>query len=173
MWRATGTELHVLAGAGDRGPKSAWESDYKNKVIGVGRQKLMVSTEALLGVVEGRTAWGESGEKAGRLLVWRWSYDDIDEIYVGRVKKMFKMWDSELMIKSQDPEALLHYSGYGEEANVFGDYDAHAKAAKRAGSNLLGFADTLSQAVARHRACAVKHITDGNPKEPHDTFSFG
>lgn len=171
-WSATGTRLEVLIGAKDYGPRSGLDSEYKDKLVGVGRQKMMVSREALLGVVEGKSAWGDSGEKAGRLLVWKWSFEDIDEIYVGRIKKMFKMWDAELMIKSHDPKATLHYSGYGEEAHVFGAYDAPAKAAKQDGSNLMGFARTLSRAVAQHRGCEVIHKSDGDPKEPGDVFTF-
>ena len=84
-WSCTGTRLEVLVDGSDCGPRSGRVSDYEDKLIGVGRQKLMVSTEALLGVVDGRSAWGDSGEKTGRLLVWKWSFDDIDEIYVGRI----------------------------------------------------------------------------------------
>lgn len=171
-WSATGTRLEVLIDASDYGPRSGRASEYKDKLVGLGRQKMMVSKEALLGVVEGKSAWGDSGEKAGRLLVWKWSFDDIDEIDVGRIKKMFKMWDAELMIKSRDPKATLHYSGYGEEAHVFGAYDSPAKAAKEDGSNLLGFARTLSRAVAEHRGCEVRHSTDGDRKEPGDVFTF-
>ena len=170
-WSATGTRLELLLGPADCGPKSGRTSNYVEKLIGLGRQKMMVSTEALVGVVDGRSAWGNSGDKAGRLLVWKWSYDDIDEIYVGRIKKMFKMWDAELMIKSKEPKATLHYSGYGQDADVFRPYDSKAKAANVNGSHLLSFAQTLSQAVSRHRHCAVNHSTKGT-KETEDVFTF-
>lgn len=172
IWSATGTRLEVLIDASDYGPRSGRSSEYKDKLVGLGRQKMMVSTEALLGVVEGKSAWGDSGEKAGRLLVWKWSFDDIDEVNVGRIKKMFKMWDAELMIKCRDPKAILHYSGYGQDAHIFGAYDSPAKAAKQDGSHLLGFAHTLSQAIAQRRRCEVTHSTDGDPKEPGDVFTF-
>jgi hypothetical protein len=132
---------------------------------------MMVSTEALIGVVEGRTSWGDSGEEAGRLLVWRWNFDDIDEIYVGRTKKMFKMWDTELVIKSRDPKATLQYDAFGEDVKIFNAYDSQAKAAKQGGSHLLGFANILSEAIARHRSCRVNRATDGT-KETEDVFTF-
>ena len=85
---------------------------------------------------------------------------------------MFKMWDAELMVKCRDPKARLHYNGYGDDAHVFGAYDAPAKAQRRDKSNLLGFAHTLSEAIARYRGCEVRQVNDGDAKEPGDVFTF-
>ncbi len=172
IWTVTGARLEAMLGASDLGPRSGRPLDYERKTVGVGDHRLMVSTQALIGVMRGRSAWGESGEKAGRVLVWKWSYDDIDEIRVGRVKKMFKLWDVVLQITCRDPEASLGYSGYGNDPDIFTSYESVAKAAKVDGSHLLGFATTLSTAIARHRGCEVVRSSDDDPKEPFDTFSF-
>ncbi len=172
MWSMTGTALTATIGPSDLGPRSGTQCDYESSTIAEGKHVVMVSTEALLGVVKGRTAWGESAEKSGRLLVWKWKFDDIDEISVNRLKKMFKMWDTELVLKCNDPAARLHFSAYGQESDVFRAYDDIAKGKKRDGSNLLAFAHTLAEAIAGHRACTVLHTADDDPKEPGDTFRF-
>lgn len=172
VWVATRTSLEGLMNSSESGPRSGQESEYKEQLLAYGKHRMMVSTDALIGVVNGSTAWGESNGNSGRLLVWKWSFDDIDEVMVGRMRKMMKMWDGELTVTSKDPKAFLHYSGYGTDPGTFYADGSLAKAAKKDGSHLLGFAQTLTAAVARHRGMQVNHTSDGGPKEPVDVFTF-
>ena len=147
-WRASDTELHAVCDHDDRGPRSGVESDYESTCVAVGRHRMLLTETALLGAVEGRTVWGDSGrKKAGRLLVWKWDLADIDEIRVHRLKKAFKLWDVGLTISCAGPEARLSYSALGDGAAPFGAIDKTAKAASVDGSDLLGFANAVAAAA--------------------------
>ncbi len=147
-WRASDTELHVVCDRDDRGPRSGVESEYGLVCVAVGRHRMLLTETALLGAVEGRTAWGASGgKKAGCLLVWKWDLADIDQIEVHRLKKALKLWDVGLIITCADPEAGLYYSAMGDGAAPFGAVDKTAKAASVEGSALLGFAGAIAAAA--------------------------
>lgn len=172
-WYTTNTTLVVTMGPDDCGPRSGAAGPFESTKVAVGKHRMMVSDTALLAGVDGHTSWGRSGEKRDCMLVWRWDYADIDQIYVGRIRKLFMMFDAELILTCRNPDALLHFSAYGSDGGVSGAHGDTAKAAKRDGSNLLGFAHTLAGAVAAHRGCAVSHRSHGSSKEPEDTFTFG
>lgn len=91
--------------------------------------------------------------------MWKWSFDDLDEVSVGRMKRMFKLWDITLGVRSDQPRAGLRFSGLGSEADVFAAYDAQV-AAKRDRVAPSRLAHTLATAVAGHRPCRVVHETD-------------
>lgn len=147
-WSATDSELHAVSDQADRGPRSGVESEYESACLAVGRHRMLLTETALLGAVEGRTAWGDSGgKKAGRLLVWKWDLADIHEIRVWRLKKAFKLWDVRLTISCSDPEARLDYSGLGDAAAPFRAIDKTAKAASVDGSELLGLANSVAAAA--------------------------
>lgn len=76
-----------------------------------------------------------------------------------------------MTIATADPAARLSYTAYGAEGNAFITACPKAKAAKREGSTLLGFAHTLANAIERNRRCQLIHRVrvDGGPV---DEFTF-
>lgn len=172
-WRASDTELHVVCDRDDRGPLSGVESAYESTCVAVGRHRMLLTETALLGAVEGRTVWGDSGgRKAGFLLVWKWDLADIDEIEVYRLKKAFKLWDVGLTISCASPEACLSYSALGDAAAPFGAIDKTVKAASVEGSDLRGFANSIARAATGGGGRKVERTEDEDGKDYRYVFRF-
>lgn len=172
-WSASDTALHALSDQDDRGPRSGEASEYEDCCLAIGRHRMLVTDTALLGAVEGRSVWGNSGgRKKGRLLVWKWDLADIHEIQVHRLRKAFKLWDVEFMITCSDPEARLYYTGLGEAAAPFRAVDKDAKAASVDGSPALGLASTIAAAVTARLGRAVERTQQQDGKDLLYTFRF-
>ena len=174
MWRFSDASLELTIDADDRGPRSGQASDYESgKKVASGRHVVMVSDRALIGVVEGRTIWGQSVAN-GSVVVWRWSYDDIDQIVSLRIRALLRMRDVGVTIRCDDPKAVFDHSGLGPGGHYMGPWidDRLSKAAKFEGSHQLGFVTTLANAVARHRGCEVIRTTDRDGSDTEDVFTI-
>lgn len=68
-WSARPVELKAMVTREGYGPRSGRAAAYESMAIGLRRVRLMVSNAALLGVFDGQSAWGASGQKAGQLVV--------------------------------------------------------------------------------------------------------